>query len=135
MIVVAIIAVLAAIAVPAYQNYIGKSQFATGLAQLSALKTPVEMYIVDNGKFPADASGVADTGLAVPTYDNGEVTMTKTGADDTGQGTMEFEFTKGTAGVNQQTITLTRAENGGWSCSTTVTNTAFVQGCTTPAKP
>ena len=42
MIVVAIIGILAAIALPAYQNYIGRSEAATGLAAIAPLKTGVE---------------------------------------------------------------------------------------------
>lgn len=127
MIVVAIIGVLAAIAVPAYQNYVGKSQFATGLAQLGALKTPIEMSIVDKGSFPADASGIASVNL--PAYDNGEVTLKAEDADK-GTGTMTFKFDKGTAGIIGKGITLTRAEDGGWTCETTVEKTDFIQGCT-----
>lgn len=131
MIVVAIIAVLAAIAVPAYQNYVGKAQFSTGLAQLSALKTPVEMFIVEKGEYPANASSVTDSGLSVPTYDNGSVVMTAT-TPKTGEGNMVFTFNKGTAGINSKTITLTRASNGGWACETNISEKAFIQGCTPP---
>lgn len=127
MIVVAIIAVLAAIAVPAYQNYIGKSQFAAGLAQLGALKTPTEMDIVDKGVFPTIAASATGGGF-IPAYDNGQVAAAP-GATN-GAGTLTFTFKKGTAGIMNQTITLTRSDSGGWTCGTSVTNTAFVQGCT-----
>ena len=41
MIVVAIIGILAAIAIPAYQNYIARSQVTDALSLASGLKTPV----------------------------------------------------------------------------------------------
>ncbi|MGL5586227.1 MAG: pilin, partial [Plesiomonas sp.] len=58
MIVVAIIGVLAAIAIPAYQNYVGKAQFSAGLAQIAALKTPYDMYIYEKGTDPANAGAL-----------------------------------------------------------------------------
>lgn len=45
MIVVAIIGILAAIAIPAYQNYVAKSQVATGLADISGGKTNTELKL------------------------------------------------------------------------------------------
>ncbi len=49
MIVVAIIGILAAIAIPQYQNYISKSQMTRVVGELSALKTAAESAIT-NGK-------------------------------------------------------------------------------------
>ena len=43
MIVVAIIGILAAIAIPAYQNYVAKSQVSVGLADISGGKTNTEL--------------------------------------------------------------------------------------------
>lgn len=47
MIVVAIIGILAAIAIPAYQNYIAKSQVSTGLADITAGKTNAETKLAE----------------------------------------------------------------------------------------
>ena len=52
MIVVAIIGILAAIAIPAYQDYIAKSQATAGLAEISPAKTQFEMAI-NEGKVPS----------------------------------------------------------------------------------
>lgn len=45
MIVVAIIGILAAIAIPAYQNYVAKSQVSVGLADISGGKTNTELSL------------------------------------------------------------------------------------------
>ena len=42
MIVVAIIAILAAIAIPQYQNYVARSQMSRAMGEVGALKTAVE---------------------------------------------------------------------------------------------
>ncbi|MBO0237303.1 pilin, partial [Vibrio parahaemolyticus] len=52
MIVVAIIGVLSAIAIPAYQNYVKKSEAATGLATAKSLITNIDMHIQEVGAFP-----------------------------------------------------------------------------------
>ncbi len=52
MIVVAVIGVLAAVALPQYQKYIGKSEAASALATLSGLRTNIEAYTLEQGSFP-----------------------------------------------------------------------------------
>ena len=47
MIVVAIIAILAAIAIPQYQNYVVRAQLSRAFAELSTLKTAVEVCLND----------------------------------------------------------------------------------------
>lgn len=55
MIVIAIIGVLAAIALPAYQDYIVRSKMTEPLAALAEAKTMVAEYVAANGKYPDDA--------------------------------------------------------------------------------
>ncbi|MCE7031180.1 pilin [Lysobacter sp. GX 14042] len=55
MIVVAIIAILAAIALPAYQDYVAKSKAAASLADLASHKTQFEMDISE-GRTPSVTS-------------------------------------------------------------------------------
>jgi len=54
MIVVAIIAILAAIAIPAYQDYIIRAQVTEGLNLASGAKTSVWDYISQHGALPLD---------------------------------------------------------------------------------
>jgi type IV pilus assembly protein PilA len=52
MIVVAIIGILAAIAIPAYQNYTIRAQVTEGLNLADGLKTAVSEFYAQNGQFP-----------------------------------------------------------------------------------
>jgi type IV pilus assembly protein PilA len=62
MIVVAIIGILAAIAIPAYTDYTIRSQVSEGLTLASAIKTSVAETYADRGAWPADlaAMGIDD---------------------------------------------------------------------------
>ena len=53
MIVIAIIRILAAIAIPAYQNYTIRSQVTEGLSLADGWKTAISEYYAQNGSFPA----------------------------------------------------------------------------------
>lgn len=57
MIVVAIIGILAAVAIPAYQDYIVKSKLTKVLSTLDPVKTAIAMYYQEQGSFPVAAAG------------------------------------------------------------------------------
>jgi type IV pilus assembly protein PilA len=58
MIVVAIIGILAAVAIPAYQDYIARSQVAEAVGLIGAVKTPLAEYIGDKGVWPTSLSDI-----------------------------------------------------------------------------
>lgn len=75
MIVVAIIAILAAIAVPIYRDYVIRARLSDGQSQLSASRTMLEQYYQDNRNYgPASAACAA----ALPSSVNFTFTCTTT---------------------------------------------------------
>src|SRR6186997_2026608 len=69
MIVVAIIAILAAIAISQYQDYVIRSQVSEGSALVDGTKTAVAEFYQNKGYFPADNSSA---GLSATTEIKGE---------------------------------------------------------------
>lgn len=57
MIVVAIIGILAAVAIPAYTDYLKRAKVSEGVNLLGGLKTPTEEWIGSKGTWPNDISG------------------------------------------------------------------------------
>ncbi|WP_217515739.1 pilin [Vibrio metschnikovii] len=121
MIVVAIIGVLAAIAVPQYQNYVAKSEASSALATISGIRTNVETYVLGEGKFPEDkkAVGITESNL-------GDISLKAEGAK--GDGSIVFEFTTGSPLVNGETLTLART-GGSWECKTTINDSVIPRAC------
>ena len=117
MIVVAIIGILAAVAIPAYQDYVAKSKWGAAHTELAAGKIGVDSALLDG-----DTDPFAKHGLKSPTSN---CTVTKTGGV-TGAGTIVCAILGGPSTVSTGTITLTRtadanSSNGGaWACTTTV---------------
>lgn len=128
MIVVAVIGVLAAIAIPQYQNYVAKAELGSALSTLASLKTNVEDKLANDGAFPTTAQL---TDLGAPTPNNGTITVA------TGSTALVFTFTSGSEKVSDAVVTLARtAGTSAWQCSVTGSNiTAAItpKGCTPPA--
>lgn len=87
MIVVAILGILAAVAVPAYQQYIGRAQAAESFELISGLKTPLADWLSAKGGWPhtlnsisGQQSGkyVASIGLQGAVGSTGTLTVTAT---------------------------------------------------------
>lgn len=64
MIVVAIVGILAAIALPAYQDYVIRSKMSEGVAALAACKTSISEYVSTKTNWPADADAAGCSTLA-----------------------------------------------------------------------
>jgi type IV pilus assembly protein PilA len=115
MIVVAIIGILAAIALPAYQDYTVRSNAAAALAEITPGKIGFEQA-VNEGKTPSTTStdqGYIGVGAAT-SYCGVAVNFTQ----NTGAGSIVCTTTGGNAGkFNSKTITLARSAEGAWTCS------------------
>src|ERR1700685_1099302 len=70
MIVVAIIGILAAIAIPAYQNYTIRAQVTEGLTLADGWKTAIAEYYASNGSWPAIAN-LTGTNISNGKYESG----------------------------------------------------------------
>ena len=128
MIVIAIIGILAAVAVPQYQNYIARSQVTRAVGELSALKTPTEEMLM-RGAAPTSAS--TDLGYTESNLLTAEPVVTF-GTDGTGTivSTLNGQVS---ASINSSTITLTRAANGSWDCDVSPANAPAFQESYVPA--
>lgn len=110
MIVVAIIAILAAIALPAYQNYVAKAQVTSALADISPAKTGIETALAD--AMPASEITVAYLGFGSGTKHCSSVELVFAG---TGQTTLSCVLEGGSAVVGKS-LHLRRTVDGVWTC-------------------
>ncbi|MBA55750.1 MAG: pilin [Pseudomonadales bacterium] len=132
MIVVAIIGILAAVAIPQYQDYIARSQVSRALGELAPYKTAVEERLMRGGTtvtnteigyVPSNittAKGVA-TPPDIASITAGVVSMVVTLGGDAA------------AGIQGATITLTRAVTGTWQCDVVDTGTTNFKQSYVPA--
>jgi type IV pilus assembly protein PilA len=115
MIVVAIIGILAAVALPAYQDYIARSQVAEAVSLAAGGKTPLSEYFNDKGMWPSVASDVM--GNIAGKY---VCTITLGGATGT-VGTLSVEARMKDFAVNSAittgTLIYTTNDAKQWSCT------------------
>jgi type IV pilus assembly protein PilA len=125
MIVVAIIAILAAIAIPAYQDYLVRSQVSEGAVLASGSETAVAEFYDNTGHF--GSGGNSSIGVAQPGSITGKYV---TGVTVSAAGLITAEFgNQANAAVTGSNIAFSPVTGAGsmsWSCD--------VSGTTVPAK-
>ncbi len=115
MIVVAIIGILAAIAIPQYQNYTARAQATEALALASSAKTGVAEYQNMENDWPANNT---QAGIGPATQITGEYVSQVAVA---GNGVISITFGSGVH--SGEVITLTPSNEGGsisWACGAAV---------------
>jgi type IV pilus assembly protein PilA len=134
MIVIAIIGILAAIAIPAYQNYTIRSQVTEGLSLADGWKTAISEYYAQNGSFPtcsttvaAGAAGCISVSGAVAGKYVGAITISGTVA---GQIDVTYSGSQANAKLNNGTFNVLSLSPGldanydvVWVCGTAATPT------------
>ena len=140
MIVVAIIGILAAIAIPQYQNYIARSQFTRVMSDAGIMKTTVETCMLSGRTVVGDGagecnpetggsnliSGASQTSATLPTgLGAPQITIQNTGG-------AKIEATFGNSAaliLHGNTLTWTRDTNGAWTCSSNAPAKFKAAGC------
>ena len=120
MIVVAIIGILAAIAIPAYQDYTIRAQVSEGLSLSSGAKAAVAEYYQDSGVWPTNnaLAGLAASTLIVGKYVSN---VAVTGTATSGIITVIYNGADANAALKAgpAQLTLTATTGGGsivWNC-------------------
>lgn len=113
MIVIAIIGVVSAIAIPQYQNYVIKSNVAAAVAELAGGRSQYELIMNDgatNSAFTVD-----NLALSASQYCN--YTVHQPDSSGKSEPALECEL-KNLGIIAGESVYLNRLANGSWNCST-----------------
>ena len=115
MIVIAIIGVLAAIALPMYQDYITKSQVTRVYAELKNAQRLADVELFE-GRVPSLTAG--DTGFIGVEAGSSNLATLESSLIAAGTGALTMTFDRSSnSGLKGSTLTLTRTADGAWTCS------------------
>jgi type IV pilus assembly protein PilA len=125
MIVVTIIGILAALAIPAYMNYITRAKVSEGVTVAKPVKTSIAEFFSNNGAFPADN---AELGIGAPATLRGKyVASVEVQAD----GVIVVTFGDSTLAGKTITLTPTALDRAvQWTCATTLPPALKPKECT-----
>ncbi len=118
MIVVAIIGILAAVAIPAYQDYLARAQMVEALNLLSGTKSPVADYYGNLGSWP---TGSAFSDLV--TQQNGKYVASMSAATPSDfEITVTMKNTEVSPGIRGKQLLFTTTNAQTWSCKPATVN-------------
>lgn len=124
MIVVAIIAILAAIAIPQYQNYLIRAQVAEGINLSTGAKTAVWDFVSDKGHYPPNNASV---GLLASTSIVGKYVSEVNVAD--GKIVVSFNSSEANDRIHSSTLVLSPVNGAGsiaWSCTPSTVDAQYL---------
>ena len=115
MIVVAIIGILAAFALPAYQRYLGRAQASEAIVLLEGARGVVDEFVAQTGEFPNSLSalevlGVVTEGRYVSSIQSNQ------SAGAAGELIARFRGQNIHKGLIDKTVRFERAADGAWQC-------------------
>ena len=127
MIVIAILGILMAIAIPAYQDYAVRAKVSEGINLAGASKLAIAETYSSTGNFPGSN---ASAGLPAPTAINGTyVTSVGTGSDGTSTGVIDITFNSKEAKIDGDVLQLSATTATGsvkWKCKANTVDTRYV---------
>lgn len=129
MIVVAIIGILAAIALPAYQDYTARSQMSEALSLAGGARTAVTEFWTTEGKFP---STNASAGLAGASDITGNYVASVNVGTTAGQIIATMKNTGVASGIGNSTLTLSAVTTAGsieWVCKGSANDKLLPANC------
>ena len=115
MIVVAIIGILAAVAIPAYQDYIARSQVSEAVSLTAGGKTPLAEYYNDKGIWPAKGSDVIGNQLGK--YVSFITLLGSTNATGTISVEARMKDSNVNSAITSGSLVLTSTDAKQWSCT------------------
>lgn len=131
MIVVAIIGILAALAIPAYQDYTIKSRVGEGASLSGAFKTAIEIYWSENGTLTNTGTNIASTTLGLTSVKAeyvSDISIVLVGTRPTLEVALKTDSKLGTASNTcfsyVPTTNFTTGGNIQWTVSTTCAGTS-----------
>jgi type IV pilus assembly protein PilA len=117
MIVVAIIGILAAIAIPAYQDYTIRAQVSEGMTLVADVKANIAEFVAQRGTWPLNNVEAMGAGATAAQKSGKYVSAITVG---TGGVTIAYNQTSTNAAIRAQTVGLTPFVNGNndvvWRC-------------------
>jgi type IV pilus assembly protein PilA len=126
MIVVAIIAILAAIAIPAYQDYLVRTQVSEGAVLTDGAKTAVAEFYSNKGTYP---TANASAGLAKETSISGKYVSQVLVANGLITATFGNQANTAITAAGKDTFVLSPVTNAGsisWTCTKSTVNQKYL---------
>lgn len=117
MIVVAIIGILAAVALPAYQDYTKRAHVTEGMSLASGAKSAVTEYFSSEGTWPTGDNANTKAGIAIPASIAGNAVTSVTVEESKITVTFNTKVVSGAELVLQATAGAAGAGAIAWSCA------------------